>query len=25
MFDGFLRQHEAAGEAEPLPGTRTAA
>jgi asparagine synthase (glutamine-hydrolysing) len=25
MFDGFLRQHEAAGAAEPLPGTRTAA
>jgi hypothetical protein len=25
MFDGFLRQHEAAGEAGPLAGTRTAA
>ena len=25
MFDGFLRQHEAAGEAGPLPGARTAA
>jgi asparagine synthase (glutamine-hydrolysing) len=25
MFDGFLRQHEAGGEADAVAGTRTAA